>query len=243
MDDEPSRTHQRPFLLGLKDSIGMPAAGIVAALTGYGVMAREAGFDVALTLASVATIWAMPMLMAFAELASAGSGPLLVLVTLLAIGFRNLPMSISAIPMIRKKPGFHWSHIVMAQLLSPTSWVQITVVGRRLKVRDRMPYYVAFSLVLLSCSVLGAWIGHSVTEGLHPAIGLSLLLLTPLFVIMTMATAPKLSSRLALVLGGAGVPVCMQWDSELGLVLGGLAFGTAGFLASRLWRKTSGGTG
>lgn len=226
---------RNPFALGLKDSFGLPAIGITGALTGYGVMAREAGFDLLLTLVSVATIWAMPVLMGFAEMVASGASPLLTFITLLAIGFRNMPMSVSAIPMIRRRPGFHWNHIVMAQLLSPTSWVQITVAGRRLEPKDRMPYYVAFSLTLLASSILGAWLGYTVTQGVHPAISLSLLLLTPLFVTCTMATSPKLSSRLALLLGGAGVPMLMQWDSEFGLVIGGLAFGTMGFLAARLF--------
>lgn len=224
---------RHPLFLGLKDSFGLPAIGLVAALTGYGVMAREAGLDALLTLASVATVWAMPPLMGYVELFAAKASPWLVFVTLLAIGFRNLPMSISAIPMIRERPGFRWSQVLMAQLLSPTSWVQITVVGRRLQPADRMPYYVGFSGMLLASGMLGAWIGFAFTQGLHPAIGLSLLLLTPLFVILTMATSPRPSSRLALVIGGAGVPVLMQWDSELGLILGGLACGTAGFALTR----------
>lgn len=232
-----SQSGRSPILLGLRDSFGLPSLGICSALIGYGVMAREADLDIFLTLAAVLTIWAMPVLMGFVELVAAGSSPLLVFVTLLAIGFRNMPMSVSAIPMIRSGPGFRWSHILMAQLLSPTSWVQITIVGRSLKPQDRMPYYVAFSLMLLVSSLLGAWAGFSFADGLPPALGLSLLLLTPMFVTMTMATSPKLSSRLALVIGCIGVPILMQWDSELGLVLGGLLFGTLGFLLARVWEK------
>ncbi|RMF05013.1 MAG: hypothetical protein D6773_05615, partial [Alphaproteobacteria bacterium] len=66
---------RKGFLLGLRDGFGMPALGIVAALTGYGVMAREAGLDLLLTLLSVLTIWAMPVLMGFAELIANGSAP------------------------------------------------------------------------------------------------------------------------------------------------------------------------
>lgn len=229
---EPSEP-RRPFLLGLRDSIGLPAIGIFAALTGYGVMARNAGFDLFLTLTSVVAVWAMPVLMGFVEMAASGASASLLLVTLFAIAFRNLPMSVSAIPLIREKPGFRWNQVLMAQLLSPTSWVQITVVGRRLEPRERMPYYTGFSLLLLASGILGAWVGYAVTRGMPPVVGLSLLLLTPLFVIMIMATSPKLSSRLALVCGCAGVPLCMHWDKEWGLVLGGLIFGTAGFLIAR----------
>ncbi|GAB4235279.1 MAG: hypothetical protein Kow0032_19700 [Methyloligellaceae bacterium] len=218
----------------------MPALGIVAALTGYGVMAREAGLDLLLTLLSVLTIWAMPVLMGFAELIANGSAPWLLFVSLLAIGFRNLPMSVSAIPMIRRGREFRWHHVAMAQLLSPTSWVQITVIGRNLEIEQRMPYYLAYSLLLLASGLLGTWIGYAVTQGLHPAIGLGLLLLTPLFVICTMATSPKRSSRLALILGCIAVPLTMEWIGGVGLIVGGVIFGTAGFALARLLEKNRG---
>lgn len=230
---EPDRP-RRPFLLGLKDSFGLPAIGLFAALTGYGVMSREAGFDIALMLVSVATIWAMPILMAFIELVSSKASAWLLFVTIFAIGFRNLPMSVSAIPMIREKPGFRWSHVALSQLLSPTSWVQITVVGRSLEPRERAPYYVGFSLMLIASGIVGAWVGYTVTQGFPPVVSLALLFLTPLFVIMVMATSPKLSSRLALLAGGAGVPLCMQLDNEWGLILGGIVFGSAGYLLARV---------
>lgn len=234
--------HSRALFLGLKDSLGLPAVGLIAALTGYGVQAREAGLDQPLALLAVATVWAMPALMAFVELFAAGSSPWLVLVTLLVINIRNLPMAVSAIPMIRARPGFRWHQILMAQLLSPTSWVQITVVGRTLEPASRMPYYVSFSLMLLVCGLLGAWIGYSWTAGLDPAVGLSLLLLTPLFVILTMATSPKRSSRFALVIGSLLVPVLMSWDAELGLMIGGLVGGTAGFVLGHTGGRKEGDT-
>lgn len=227
-------------MLGLKDSLGLPAIGLIAALMGYGVQAREAGLDELIALVAVATVWAMPALMAFVELFSTDASPWLVLITLLVINIRNLPMAVSAVPMIRARPGFKWHQIVMAQLLSPTSWVQITVVGRHLEPDRRMPYYTGFSVALLFFGLLGAWIGYAWTEGLHPAIGLSLLLLTPLFVILTMATSPKRSSSFALVIGCALVPVLMLWNAELGLIFGGLAAGTCGFLLGRR-RKLPGG--
>lgn len=235
--------NSRTFLLGLKDSIGLPAIGLVAALTGYGVQAREAGLDQVLALVAVATVWAMPALMAFVELFAAGSSPWLVLVTLLVINIRNLPMAVSAVPMIRAEPGFRWHQILMAQLLSPTSWVQITVVGRSLEPAYRMPYYLGFSLMLLVCGLFGAWIGFSWTDGLDPAVGLSLLLLTPLFVILTMSTSPKRSSKLALVIGAVIVPALMLWDAEAGLMIGGLAGGTAGFLLGGVGNRREGRPG
>ncbi len=227
------RKKRHPFLRGLRDSFGLPALGLIAALTGFGVQAREAGLGLDLTFAAVATVWAMPALMSFVELFSAGSSPWLVLLTLLVINVRNLPMVVSVIPVIRSGPGFRWKYLMAAQLLSPTSWVQMMVIGRGLPAGDRLPYYTAFSGTLLSGGMLGTWVGYSWTTGLDPTIGKAFLLLTPLFVFLTMATAPKRSSRIGLIAGSVVVPVFMIWDPEMGLIFGGLFGGTLGFVLGR----------
>lgn len=236
MDQQSGRTgsdRRNTILIGARDSVGLPALGIVSALSGYGVMARDAGLDLTITCVSVVTIWAMPSLMAFAELHSGGTALWAFFITLLVIGFRNMPMALSAIPMIRSRPGFHWHHVIMAQLLSPMAWVQITIVGRKFDPVDRMPYYLGFAATLLFYALLGTWIGHSWAAGLHPALGLALLLLTPLFVTLTMATSPKRESLLALAIGCVVVPLLMLYDPDLGLVAGGLIAGTLGYFLGR----------
>ena len=224
---------RKAFFLGARDSVGLPSFGITAALSGYGVMARDAGLDLTTTFVAVATIWTMPTLMAFTELLSTGTALWAYFITLLVISFRNLPMALSAMPMIRSRPGFHWHQIIMAQLLSPTAWVQITIVGRTFNPPDRMPYYLGFALALLVYGLLGAWIGHFWAAGFHPALGLALLLVTPMFIILTMATTPKRSSLLALAFGCVLVPLLMFYDPNLGLVAGGLIAGTLGFYLGR----------
>ncbi len=234
---ETSGTVRRAFFLGLRDSLGLPAIGIVAALSGYGVMARDAGLDLTMAMLSVATIWTMPSLMAYAELLASGTAAWAFFIALLVISIRNLPMAVSAIPVIRARPGFRWHQIMLAQLLSPTAWVQITTVGRTLDPSDRMPYYLGFALTLLAGGLFGTWISHTWASGLHPALGPALLLFTPLFVVLTMATSPKRSSLLALVTGCILVPPLMLYDPEFGLIVGGITAGTIGFVLSGRERR------
>jgi len=223
-----------PFLTGLRDCLGLPAIGLFAACCGYGVLARDTGLDLAVTLVLVGAVWAMPPLMAFVEVFAAGGGPWLIFATLAIINLRTLPMVVSTIPLIRTGHGFRWTHVVWAQLVSPTSWVQINVVGPAMPVAKRTPYFAGFGLLLLIGGLAGSWIGHAASGSLPPALGFGLLFLTPLFVLLTMATAPKFSSQASLILGCLALPALMAWDPQAGMVIGGIGAGTAGFFLGRL---------
>lgn len=227
------KSNIRSVWLGARDSLGPPTLGIFAALSGYAVMAREAGLDLTATIVSVATIWTMPALMAYTELLVTGAAVWAFFVALLVISVRNLPMALSAIPIIRRKPGFRWHHLMMAQLLSPTAWVQVTTVGRTIEPADRAPYYLGFASTLLLAGLLGTWIGYTWAARLHPALGVSLLLFTPLYIIFTMMTSRKRSSLLALLAGCMLVPPLMLYNAEFGLIAGGVTAGTIGFLLGR----------
>ena len=56
------------FLRGARDCFGVPALAISAALTGYGVMARDNGLDLSVTVVSVLSLWGLPAMMTYAEL-------------------------------------------------------------------------------------------------------------------------------------------------------------------------------
>jgi len=148
----------------------------------------------------------MPPLMAFVEIFAAGGGPWLIFATIAIINLRTLPMIVSTIPLIRTGHGFRWSQLVWAQLVSPTSWVQINVVGPAMPVDKRTLYFAGFGLLFL----------------------------TPMFVLLAMATAPKFSSQASLVLGCLALPALMAWDPQIGMVVGGVGAGTIGFFMGRL---------
>ena len=65
---------------------------LAAALTGYGVMARDNGLDLTVTVVSVLSLWGLPAMMTYAELVGASSGPVLMAVTIALINIRTLPM-------------------------------------------------------------------------------------------------------------------------------------------------------
>jgi len=225
------------FFLGVRDCFGVPALGLTAAVVGYGVQAQASGIGLELTMVSVFAIWAMPTMMTYADIVARDGGPWLMLVAVMIVNLRTLPMVVASLPLIRVGRGFQWSQLIMAQLVSPTSWVQISVIGDQLEPIDRRSYFVGFSLTLLSGGVVGAWLGYTQASEMPLYILAALLFLTPTFVLLTMATARRFSGHLALVVGGISVPVLMQWSADWGMLVGGAGAGTAGFLIGRRVNK------
>lgn len=221
------------FYTGVRDCFGVPALGLLAALLGYGVQAQASGIGLDITMVSVFAIWAMPVMMTYADTVARDGGPWLMLMAVMIVNLRTLPMVVAALPLIRTGRGFQWSQLIMAQLVSPTSWVQISVIGDQLPPADRRPYFVGFSLTLLAGGAVGAWLGYTQAAAMPLYVLAALLFLTPAFVLLTMATARRFSGHLALVIGGICVPVLMQWSADWGMLIGGVGAGTAGFLIGR----------
>ena len=221
------------FLRGARDCFGVPALALTAALTGYGVMARDNGLDLALAVASLLAIWGLPAMMTFAEIFGAGGGPVLMAVTILLINIRTLPMVIAALPLIRSGRNLHWSHFIHAQFISPTNWAQIEGKHGELSASQRPAYFLGFSLVLVIGGVVGTVLGYEYGALLPAFLGLTLLFLTPFFVFLMMSTARRAAGQWAVVLGAVLVPPAMAWDADWGLVIGGLAAGTIGFALGR----------
>ncbi len=221
------------FLRGARDCFGVPALALTAALTGYGMMARGNGLDLAVTVASMVALWGLPAMMTFAEIFGAAGGPVLMGVTILLINIRTLPLVIATLPLVRSGRNLHWSHFIHAQFISPTNWAQIEAKQSELSAADRPAYFIGFSLVMWAGGGLGTVLGYEFGAALPVFIAKSFLFMTPFFVFLMMSTARRRAGQWALVLGAVLVPLAMAWDADWGMAAGGLAAGTIGFALGR----------
>ena len=159
------------FLRGARDCFGVPALALTAALTGYGMMARGNGLDLAVTVASMVALWGLPAMMTFAEIFGAAGGPVLMGVTILLINIRTLPLVIATMPLVRSGRNLHWSHFIHAQFISPTNWAQIEAKQSELSAPDRPAYFLGFSLVMWAGGGLGTVLGYEFGAALPAFIG------------------------------------------------------------------------
>ncbi|MDD9877837.1 MAG: AzlC family ABC transporter permease [Magnetovibrio sp.] len=226
----PPRDMPRPLAAGFREALGAPALGLFAALTGYGAMTETVGMDPLVMLASVVLIWSMPALMTFSEVAAAGGGVWVMFVAVTFANLRNIPMVVTALPMVRTEGRLTWKDMALAQLLSPTTWVHILVFSETLPAPARRRYFVAFSATVLVAAVIGAVAGYAVVGELPKPVATALLFLTPVYLLLIIMSVRRLSGYLSLALGAVALPLLMDWSLEWGLALGGLGAGTAGFV-------------
>ena len=229
------RTH--PIWTGVKAAIGVPALGLFAALFGYGSMNFSIGIDFSIMLAAVALIWSMPALMTFTELVSLGAGASTMFIAITAANLRNVPMVVTALPLVRAEQSIGWNDLVFAQLLSPTGWVHVLLHASNLPLTARRAFFTAFSLTIFASALAGACVGYFFTGDLPPALAKSLLILTPLYLLLILVSVRKMSGYLALGLGTIVVAWLMQWSVEWGLAIGGIGAGTLGFLLGGGWKR------
>ncbi len=223
----------KTFLYGLRDGAGLPGLALGSAVAGYGAIARESGLDLLVTLASVVALWALPALLTFAEVWANGGGPVVMAAAVLIANIRALPMIVAALPLVRREPGLKGNHFLLAQMVSPSNWAQAAIKHSALVPAERTPYFVGFSLSLWCAGVIGSSLGHLFAADLPPALELTVLFLTPLFVLLMMSTARRRSGQVAVVIGAILVPATMELSVEWGMLVGGIVAGTAGFFIGR----------
>ncbi|MBT6096071.1 MAG: AzlC family ABC transporter permease [Rhodospirillaceae bacterium] len=230
IEDASSDNMPHPFRAGIKAALGAPALGLFVALMGYGALNKGIGIDFAVMWSAVFLIWSMPALMTFSELALSGAGLWAMFIAVIFSNLRNIPMVVTALPLVRAERGLKWKDLLFAQLLSPTVWVHILVRAQNLPLNARRAFFTAFALTVFVSALAGATVGYFGIGAIPAALGIALLILTPLYLLLIMVSVRKLSSYLALGIGAVAVPWLMQWSVEWGLALGGIGAGTLGFL-------------
>ena len=141
----------RPCWAGLKAALGMPAMGLFCALASFGALTEAVGMELWVMIASVLLIWSMPALMAFNEMMVTMSGVWAMVVAIAFANVRNIPMVVTAIPMVRTRPGIRWgADLTLAQLMSPTTWVHILATSDQVPLEMRRRYFVAVSYTHLT---------------------------------------------------------------------------------------------
>ena len=227
----------RPFRAGIKAAAGVPAAGLFVALLGYGIMTQSVGMDFSVMVAAVMLIWSMPSLMTFSELLASDAGLWTVFAAVMFANLRNIPMIVTALPLVRTERRLRWKDLLFAHFLSPTGWVHVLVHAPTMELKSRRLFFLAFSLTIFVSALFGAWFGYFGLGDIAAELRISLLLLTPLYLLLIMVSVRKLSGYLALGLGAFCVPWLMQWSVEWGIALGGIGAGTLGFVLGGGWRK------
>lgn len=224
------------FRSGVREALGVPAAVLGAGFIGYGSLAADAGYSIWLTLSATLAIWALPGQLVLLEMQAGGAA---VAATLLAVSLsaaRFLPMTLTLMPMLRtgSRTRRLWRYLLAAQLVSMTTWA---VTMRRfddMTAESRWHYFLGFSAVCISASLVFALVGQLLIGTLPPLARFGLALLTPLYFFITLVGEAR--TRMAvtgLICGTVTALVLHAIAPNWSLLGAGLIGGTAAWLLQR----------
>ena len=119
---------------GMRCALGIPGVSIFGTMLGFAAIAREAGFDLSMTLATTFLVWGMPGQVAMVTLHAAGASALVIFTAVALANMRMLLMTVSGMAIMGAGQDAlpFWRRLVLAQMLAITSWLQIGILeGRR----------------------------------------------------------------------------------------------------------------
>ena len=224
---------------GAVAAIGVPGVSIFASMVGFSAIAREAGFDLSMAMATTLFVWGMPGQVAMASLHTAGASLAVIFTAVALANMRMLMMTISGMPMLGiNTPSVpFWRKLLLMQMLAITSWVQLGMLEGRLEPRRLLQYFIGFGLMLYGLGMAGTVAGYFLSEWVGDDVLRAVLMLTPLYILLMVINARRPVNRIAGLAGGSLCPVLFPLAGEWSILIGGIAAGTLVVLADRHLRK------
>jgi predicted branched-subunit amino acid permease len=202
---------------------------------GIGAFAHDLGYSLLWTILASALIWAAPaQLILMAGLPNGALFEIAASVALSAV--RLLPMVVSVIPVVRGPRTRTYQLIFPAHLVSITIWVESLRLLPGVPRENRVAFINAFGGIFIASAVGATVGGYYLAALLPPLLAAALLFLTPVsFLLSLVANARQLADRLAFLLGLVLTPILAAYQVQLDLLWGGVAGGSVGYLAHRVW--------
>lgn len=231
------RVHISPawFLNGVRGSLSLGLVVLSLSFVGFGAFARDAGFPLWQVVFMSLTIWALPSALVFVAALAGGAGVAAAGIAVALSAVRLLPMTIAVMPLFGRT-----SHIRRVWLVIAVHYVAVTAyVEGFLKLPTvpedhRVAYFVGLGSGLMVIATSFGAVGYLIAGSLPVSLGLGLVIISPLYFLLSMLkAATSISEKFALAAGLIFGPVAHSFTSEFDLLVGGLAAGIAGYLAQR----------
>ena len=223
---------------GMAAAIGVPGVSIFASMVGFSAIAREAGFDLPMAMATTFLVWGMPGQVAMASMHTAGASLMVIFSAVALANMRMLMMTVSGMPMLGiNTPSVpFWRKLLLMQMLAITSWVQLGMLEGRLEPHRLLRYFIGFGLTLYALGMAGTVVGYFLSDWVNDDVLRAVLMLTPLYILLMVVNARRPINRIAGVAGGSLCPLLFPLAGEWSILVGGFAAGTLVVLADRRLR-------
>ena len=240
-----SLTRSQLLRRGIADGINIPGFALGSTMTGFAVIAKEAGFDFWMVVATTASVWGLPGQVAFASLYATGASLMLIFVAVTLANMRMMLMVISAADILqlstRNLP--LWRRVVMMHFLAITSWAQIGQMQQKYNAEQLLPYYIGFALTIFSFGMTGTIAGFFFDDLIPPALLRIIIFVTPIYILLLVINARHTLNKIAVVIGGSLCPFFYLVFGSWSVLVSGLVGGSLATLLYNynLRRESNGG--
>ncbi len=232
-------TPSRAFVRGLAVALTIPGVILLASCSGFGALARDAGFSLANSLLMMASMFALPAQVVMTDQLARGGSVLAGALAVTLTGIRMLPMVVTLMPFLRSaepRPG--WRTYLAVHAIAITAWIEGFRRLPHIPEALRLPHFLGIGVGLITISVVGTGIGYEVAGVLAAVLAATLLFLTPIYFILSLlATAGVAADRLAIAVGCTLGPVFFVLAPGFDLLLTGLIGGTLAHFGAKRWQR------
>lgn len=231
-----ARNNREAFIAGCRDALGVPTAVLLAGMIGFGALGHSSGLSLGVTTATSIFVYALPGQVVFVEMVALGASGIAIAIAVALTAARFLPMTLTLVPQIPKE---HRSAALYgtAHFISMTSWAVMMREFPRITPERRSAYFTGFGMVCWASGIPGTILGYMVAGHVPGPITVGLVMLNPLFFLLSFADVKAQASRLALLIGGISGPIVYGMAPGWSILLCGIGGGTAAFLLDLSLRK------
>lgn len=205
---------------------------------GFGALARDAGLTLGHAAFIAASIYALPAQVVLADNVARGASLAAAAFAVTLTAVRLLPMTVSLMPLIRDGRSPRGLYVLAVHFVAITSWIEGNRRLPHLPAHLRLFFFIGIGLGMISLTITGGIIGHSLAGELPPVLSAALLFMTPLYFFLSLiATAQTGVDKLAIACGAALGPLFFVSVPGFDLMLAGLAGGTIAYFAGRRQRR------
>ena len=224
------------FREGVRAAVGAPAAVLFAGMVGFGALGHASQTDVWLMAISSWAVLALPGQIVMIEMLSHSASWLAIVLAVTLTSSRFVVMVVTLFSQFddrdrgpRLYAGVH--------LLAMTAWALSMRDFPAMSRERRAPFFLGLGLVCALVTMPGTVLGYWLTSSVHPAVTLGLVLINPLFFLLTFAEVRPWANRLAIVLGCVVGPLTYLVNPDLSLLVTGLVAGSVGYWVDRRWLR------
>lgn len=202
---------------------------------GVGALAYDLNFSMLWVSTSTLLVWAAPAQVILISTLGSGAQLIEVAIAVGLSGVRLLPMVVSLMPILRGPRTRSWQLLVPAHFTAVSMWVESMRLAPLMPVERRIPFCNGIACGYMASAMIATVAGYSLAARLPPLLTASLLFLTPMSFLVSIArNSSMLVDRLALILGLIIGPILAFRNVELDVMWAGIAGGTIAYIVQRI---------